>query len=107
MRRLPPTSHTNPHAGATRSGSKSLSFFTRILLNRTKEGDTVFDPFSGVASTAVAAMLNNRRYIGCELDKVVFEHGNKRLDDINHLKIYRNIFPFKMKKGMITDGNLK
>ena len=36
------------------------------------EGDLVFDPFTGSCTTASAALCNNRRFIGCEIDKTYF-----------------------------------
>ncbi len=36
------------------------------------EGDLVFDPFTGSGTTASAALCNNRRFIGCEIDKTYF-----------------------------------
>lgn len=39
----------------------------------TKPGDVVFDPFCGVASTGVAAILAERRFLGAELDQ---NYGN-------------------------------
>lgn len=39
----------------------------RLVLSLSKKGDLVFDPFAGVSSTGVAAILHGRRYWGCEL----------------------------------------
>ena len=33
----------------------------------TNEGDWVFNPFMGVGSTAIAALINNRKAIGAEI----------------------------------------
>jgi len=53
-------------------------------------------------------MLNNRRFIGSELDHAVFEQGNKGLEDIEPYKIYRNILPLRTKPlHIITGGQLK
>ena len=32
------------------------------------EGDTVFDPFTGSGTTAIASMNLNRNFVGCEID---------------------------------------
>lgn len=37
-----------------------------------KEGDIILDPFIGGGTTAVAAKLINRRYIGCDIDPAAF-----------------------------------
>jgi len=41
--------------------------------------DLVFDPFSGSGTTAKMALLNNRNYIGFELDKHYCEIANERI----------------------------
>jgi site-specific DNA-methyltransferase (adenine-specific) len=49
------------------------------------KGDLVLDPFSGSATTAVAAKKTGRKYIGFELSKNYFDIGNKRLDETEEL----------------------
>lgn len=39
----------------------------RLVLALTREGDRVLDPFMGVGSTAVAALMHNRKAIGAEI----------------------------------------
>lgn len=39
----------------------------RLVLALTDEGQLVFDPFSGAATTGVAALIRNRRFWGCEI----------------------------------------
>ncbi len=41
----------------------------RLVLSLTDEGDDVFDPYMGVGSTIVAALLHNRRGFGCDVVK--------------------------------------
>lgn len=41
----------------------------RLIRALSNEGGTVFDPFSGSATTGIAAALEGRRFIGCELEK--------------------------------------
>lgn len=48
------------------------------------EGDIVFDPFLGSGTTAKMAVLNNRHYIGFELDEKYFEIACKRIDDVEN-----------------------
>jgi DNA modification methylase len=42
-------------------------------------GETVLDPFTGGGSTALAALHEGRKFIGCELDPMWFELTCKRL----------------------------
>lgn len=52
--------------------------FVRAL---TKPGDIVFDPFSGVASTGVAALLDGRRFLGSEVNKKYVNIAETRLQE--------------------------
>lgn len=48
---------------------KPLTLLDRIVLASTNPGDVILDPFSGSATTGVAAILNDRKYIGIDLDE--------------------------------------
>jgi len=50
-----------------------------IIKIASNENDTVFDPFMGVASTGVAALKNNRKFVGIELEESYFKASEKRL----------------------------
>ncbi|XWN35607.1 MAG: site-specific DNA-methyltransferase [Roseivirga sp.] len=41
----------------------------RLVLSMTQEEDLVFDPFSGVGSTLVAALMHKRKCIGAEIEE--------------------------------------
>ena len=43
------------------------------ILSWSIENDIVFDPFLGSGTTAVAALHNNRRFVGCEIDKKYYD----------------------------------
>lgn len=43
-----------------------VALVQRLVLSMTDEGDLVFDPFMGVGTTAVAAVINRRRAAGAE-----------------------------------------
>lgn len=57
-----------------------VALVDRFVLSMTPEGGTVFDPFAGVASAGVAALLHGRRFTGCEIDPQYAEIGRQRLD---------------------------
>lgn len=48
---------------------KPLDLIVDLLTNSTQEGDTVLDPFMGSGTTAVAAIQNDRDYVGFEVDE--------------------------------------
>ena len=56
-----------------------LSFFINTLSNK---NGLVIDPFMGSGSTGVAALNNNRKFIGGEIKKKYFNVSKKRLKKI-------------------------
>lgn len=45
----------------------------------TEEGDTVFDPFMGTGTAAIAALRNNRNFIGIENNKNIIDEASDRI----------------------------
>jgi adenine-specific DNA-methyltransferase len=66
-----------------------IELVQRCILALTNKGDTVFDPFTGVASALIAAMIHDRQGVGFELDDEYISIANKRIYDFlnNNLKI--------------------
>ena len=56
----------------------------RLILAMTNEGDRVLDPYMGVASTQVAALLSGRRAVGAEIDPTYFEIALQRVHDAHN-----------------------
>lgn len=44
-----------------------VELIERLVLSMTEEGDWVLDPFIGVGTTAIAALMHNRKAIGAEI----------------------------------------
>jgi site-specific DNA-methyltransferase (adenine-specific) len=61
---------------------KPLSLFEYLLLTYTNEGMTVLDNCMGSGTTAVAATLNKRKWIGFETESEYIKIANKRLDNL-------------------------
>ena len=59
---------------------KPISILEKIIKIASNENDIVLDCFNGVGSTGEAALKNNRRYIGIEIDKTYLEATEKRLE---------------------------
>lgn len=59
---------------------KPLDLIRWLVLTYTNPGEIVFDPFAGSATTAVAAMETNRRYIAVEKDLSFFEQAQARIE---------------------------
>lgn len=52
------------------------------IVSWSDEGDLVFDPFMGSATTAKMALLNNREYIGFEISGEYVDIANQRLNQV-------------------------
>jgi DNA modification methylase len=71
-----PWSYTGNRAHPT---EKHVRILKPLIAAFTAPGDLVLDPFSGSGSTAVAAALLNRRYIGIEIEAKYVRLAEKRL----------------------------
>jgi SOS regulatory protein LexA len=80
----------------------SFQDVARFIRFFTKAGQTVLDPFCGVASTLKAAALNNRNGVGIELVKKYSDLGKKRLET----EVEFNLFN-KSKQTIITGDAFK
>ena len=58
---------------------KAVSVIAPLVRSFSKPGDLVLDPFSGSGTTAVAAALNGRDYIGIELEQKYCDLARRRL----------------------------
>ena len=66
----------------------------KLIKCLTKEGDIVVDPFFGSGTTAVACIIENRRFIGMEIQPSYFEIAKERIIDASKGKIkYRPDIP--------------
>ncbi len=63
---------------------KAVSVIAPLVNGFSKLGDLVLDPFSGTGSTAVAAALNGRQYIGVELEQKYCAIAEKRLAGVEN-----------------------
>ena len=54
------------------------------ILSWSNEGDLVFDPFMGSGTTGKMAKVNNRKFIGIELDETYFNIAKERIEDKNN-----------------------
>lgn len=50
----------------------------RLIRALTRPGDLVFDPFAGAFSTGIAAAIENRRFLGCEIEAKYARLGAER-----------------------------
>lgn len=62
---------------------KPIEILSHLIQLLTTEKELIVDPFIGSGSTAVAAKMNNRHFLGCDRDSSYLEIANKRLEEIN------------------------
>jgi len=61
---------------------KPINLIRELILEYTNEGDTIFDPFSGSGSTAVACVKEKRNFVGSELNPIYYEKSIKRIQKV-------------------------
>jgi len=66
-----------------------IELIERLVLALTEKGDWVFDPFMGVGSTAIAALMHGRKAIGAEIvpEYVQITHERIHLAEKGQLRI--------------------
>ena len=68
------------------STQKPLKLLKKIIIASTNYGDVVLDPFSGTGTTAHAAKMLGRKYIGIEKDASYVRASIKRLENVSENK---------------------
>jgi adenine-specific DNA-methyltransferase len=73
----------------------------RFIRALTAEGDLVIDPYLGSGTTAVAALMEGRNFIGGDISPAYFGIANRRLADLSNgnLKFREDIPPREPKSG--------
>lgn len=59
---------------------KNLELIKEIIIDNTNEGELVFDPCMGGATTAIASKLTDRNYLGFEINKEYYKKSLERLE---------------------------
>jgi len=76
--------YTHLTNGGSRHGlhptEKPLALMCELLIDYTKPGDLIFDPFMGSGTTGVACIRLGRRFIGCEIDPAYYQAAKIRME---------------------------
>lgn len=64
-----------------------IELIERLVLSMTEEGDWVLDPFMGVGSTAIAALMHGRKAAGAEIESKYIEIAKQRIADAEKGKL--------------------
>ena len=70
---------------------KPLRLVRRALLASTREGDLIFDPFTGSGTTGVAAKELDRFFVGAELERGFCELAGRRIEATARASVLREI----------------
>lgn len=77
-----PSTPRSEKAHGAHPTQKPLRLLNRIIISSTNPGDVVLDPFNGSGSTGIAAIDNNRQYIGFDLEREYLELTIKRYKNL-------------------------
>ena len=66
------------------STQKPVLLNVELIVLSSNKGDTVFDPFMGSGSCAVACILTGRKFVGCEVDSDMFAKAGHWINNINY-----------------------
>ena len=61
---------------------KPVELLEQLVLNSSKPGDLVIDPFTGSGSTGEAALKHNRYFYGCDIKQEAVRLATERLEKI-------------------------
>lgn len=66
------------------------------IISWSNKGDTVLDPFLGSGTTGKVSLINNRNFIGCEIDEIYFKMATERITKAQGL-LYKDEIKIKAK----------
>lgn len=69
---------------------KPLNIIQRLVMNSSKEGETVLDCFMGSGTTGAACVRTGRNFIGMEINEKYYEIAQFRLKDENQPTLFEN-----------------
>lgn len=84
---------------------KPLGVLARLIQASTKPGAWILDPFSGSATTGIAANLLNRRYLGLEIEDDFLAMSKARREEIEHYDIRCNYLERLRKAKIILSSD--
>ena len=73
----------------------------RLIQASTKPNAWVLDPFSGSATTGIAANLLGRRYLGLEIEDEYLKMSKARREEIENLQVQSNYLERLVKAKII------
>lgn len=77
----------------------ALDIIERAVWLWSKEGDVVFDPFSGIGSTGYIALRKGRRFVGSELKPSYWRQAVANLHSVEHAATQEGLFALAATEG--------
>ena len=65
----------------THPNEKPVPLIAKLILDCTRPGDTILDPFMGSGTTGVACVQTGRNFIGIEIDEKYYAIAQRRIKD--------------------------
>lgn len=81
---LVPKVRQNAEKYNTHPTKKTVELMQHLVKLISFEEQIILDPFSGSGSTGVASLINNRKYIGYELEEEYYKISERRMKDIEN-----------------------
>ena len=84
---------------------KPLGVLARLIQASTRPGAWILDPFSGSATTGIAANLLGRRYLGIEMEKEFLFMGKARREEIENSAVRSNYLERLVKAKIVLPSD--
>ena len=99
------TVNTKPYKGS-HFATYPPKLIEPCILAGCPKGGVVLDPFMGSGTTAFVALLNDRQYLGCELNPEYEELQQRRIKDAYDMTAQQSLFPeyAELQKRRIKDA---
>lgn len=82
---------------------KPLALLSRIIMASTQQCDWILDPFSGSATTGIAANLLSRRFLGIEQEESYIKMSKDRREELDNVDLFQK-YRSKLKDIQIMDS---
>jgi site-specific DNA-methyltransferase (adenine-specific) len=86
---FPNVKDKNADGSNIHDSQKPIGLMQTLIQNSSNVGDIVLEPFAGSGTICIAALRENRKYIGIELDQHYYEVAKKRIEtELSQLKLF-------------------
>jgi ParB-like chromosome segregation protein Spo0J len=79
--------HVTPPKKERHPWEQALEPFVQLVRQASRSGEVICDPFAGSGTTGVAALLEGRNFLGCEIDPRTAREASERLRQLTDGKI--------------------